>query len=58
MSGRTEIDSVYGWHSIVHRMCQEFNYKPFEVWKENYISILNYLSYLHQVQEVKNNNNK
>lgn len=32
------------WHLMVHKLVEELNMKPDEVWKMNYIDCLNWLS--------------
>lgn len=39
-------------------MCKEFNMRPPDVWRMNYIAVLNYLSYLSQSNEVEYNKSK
>jgi hypothetical protein len=58
LNGATEIDERYKWHQTVHILLKELNKTDEDVYKMNYISTLNWLSFFRNRDEVINNRNK
>jgi hypothetical protein len=54
----TKISDKFKWHSIIHQLIKELNTTEKEVYKMNYISCLNWLSYFKERDDVINNINK
>jgi len=52
LNGRSTIDDAYSWHIMVHKLLVELNSSEKKVYKMNYISCLNWLSYFKQRDEV------
>ena len=51
----TSIDPKFAYHQMIHTIIKETNSTEKEAYKKNYISTLNWLSYLKNVEDVKMN---
>jgi hypothetical protein len=54
LNGRSKIDDAYNWHQLVFKLITELNTTEKKVYRMNYISSLNWLSYFKQRDEVAN----
>ena len=52
------MDDRWGWHSMIFTLIKELNMKEKEVYKMNYISALNWLSFFKERDEINKNNLK
>lgn len=55
---KDKIDSKFKWHDIVYTLLTELNKTDKDVYKMNYISCLNWLSYFKERDEVIKNSRK
>ena len=54
---QTKLDDRWKWHSIIFTFITELNMKEKDVYKMNYISSLNWLSFLNEKNKIENNKN-
>lgn len=61
LNGPTQMDEKFNWHNIIYKLITELNMTENKVYKMNYISCLNWLSFFKnrdEVIEAQRKNNK
>ncbi|CAA6810361.1 MAG: Unknown protein [uncultured Sulfurovum sp.] len=61
LNGPTKMDEKFNWHNIIYKLITELNTTEKKVYKMNYISCLNWLSFFKnrdEVKEAQRKNNK
>jgi len=52
------MDDKYKWLAMVHLLIRELNTTDDKIYKKNYISCLNWMSYFYQRDKINEQNNK
>ena len=53
INGPTELRKQFRWHQVIHTLIKELNTTEKAVYKKNYISCLNWLSYLTEKNQIE-----